>query len=207
MSRIKVLMIVVSGLFMMIGIITMVSAGAEAAPLNEDSVPVFYENIIQVENPDSLSVLVNKNYSLPEDYEPDDLVFLEVPLYNNDKSNEANYLRKEAADALKELDCDVEIVTDTISRRTDGLIEESDVLLFLPGGVGTIYELFTAIECKKNGEFDKPIIIYNSNNFFDKLLDFLEKIYNEYFTDIKVKECYLVMNSVNEVIEHFKNMH
>ena len=111
------------------------------------------------------------------------------------------------ADALKELDCDVEIVTDTISRRTDGLIEESDVLLFLPGGVGTIYELFTVIECKKNAEFDKPIIIYNSNNFFDKLLDFLEKIYNEYFTDIKVKECYLVMNSANEVIDYFKNMH
>ena len=103
MSRIKILMIVVSGLFMMIGIITMVSAGAEAAPLNEDSVPAFYQDIIQVENPDSLSVLVNKNYSLPEDYEPDDLVFLEVPLYNNDKNNEANYLRKEAADALKEL--------------------------------------------------------------------------------------------------------
>lgn len=103
MSRIKILMIVVSGLFMMIGIITMISAGAEAAPLNEDSVPAFYQDIIQVENPDSLSVLVNKNYSLPEDYEPDDLVFLEVPLYNNDKNNEANYLRKEAADALKEL--------------------------------------------------------------------------------------------------------
>lgn len=103
MSRIKILMMVVSGLFMMIGIITMVSAGAEAAPLNEDSVPAFYQDIIQVENPDSLSVLVNKNYSLPEDYEPDDLVFLEVPLYNNDKNNEANYLRKEAADALKEL--------------------------------------------------------------------------------------------------------
>ena len=76
MSRIKILMMVVSGLFMMIGIITMISAGAESAPLNEDSVPVFYENIIQVENPDSLSVLVNKNYILPEDYEPDDLVFL-----------------------------------------------------------------------------------------------------------------------------------
>ena len=103
MSRIKILMMVVSGLFMMIGIITMVSAGAEAAPLNEDSVPAFYQDIIQVENPDSLSVLVNKNYSLPEDYEPEDLVFLDVPLYNNDVNNEGNYLRKEAADALKEL--------------------------------------------------------------------------------------------------------
>ena len=48
MSRIKILMMVVSGLFMMIGIITMISAGSEAAPLNEDSVPFFYENIIQV---------------------------------------------------------------------------------------------------------------------------------------------------------------
>ncbi|MDO5795169.1 MAG: M15 family metallopeptidase [Turicibacter sp.] len=103
MDRIKVSLIVMSGLLMMIGIVTMISAGAEAVSLNEDSVPVFYQDIIQVENPDSLSVLVNKNYSLPEDYEPDDLVFLEVPLYNNDKNNEANYLRKEAADALKEL--------------------------------------------------------------------------------------------------------
>lgn len=103
MDRIKVSLIVMSGLLMMIGIVTMISAGAEAVSLNEDSVPVFYQDIIQVENPDSLSVLVNKNYSLPEDYEPYDLVFLEVPLYNNDKNNEANYLRKEAADALKEL--------------------------------------------------------------------------------------------------------
>ena len=37
MSRIKILMMVVSGLFMMIGIITMISAGA-AVSLNDDSV-------------------------------------------------------------------------------------------------------------------------------------------------------------------------
>ena len=109
-------------------------------------------------------------------------------------------------DALKELDCDVEIITDTISRRTDGLIEECDALLFLPGGIGTIYELFTAIESKRNGEFDKPIIIYNSNNFFDKLLEFLEKLYDENFTDIKVKDCYLVMNSADDVVKYLTNI-
>lgn len=109
-------------------------------------------------------------------------------------------------DALEELDCDLEIVTDTISRRTDGLIKESDVLLFLPGGIGTIYELFTVIESKKNGEFDKPIIIYNSNNFFDKLLEFVEKLYNESFTDIKVKDCYFVMDKPSEVVEYLTNI-
>ena len=108
--------------------------------------------------------------------------------------------------ALDELDCDLEIVTNNISRRTEGLIEESNVLLFLPGGIGTIYELFTVIESKRSGEFNKPIIIYNSNNFFDKLLDFLEKIYNEYFTDIKVKDCYLVMNSADDVVKYLTNI-
>lgn len=63
----------------------------------------FYENIVWINNPENLIVLVNKNYRLPEEYEPDDLVFLEVPLYNRDTNNEANYLRKPAADALKQM--------------------------------------------------------------------------------------------------------
>lgn len=109
-------------------------------------------------------------------------------------------------EALEELDCNVEFVTDTISRRTDGLIKESDILLFLPGGIGTIYELFTVIESKRSGEFDKPIIIYNSNNFFDKLLEFVEKLYNESFTDIKVKDCYLVVDNPSDVVNYLTNI-
>ena len=44
--------------------------GAKETLVNEDTQtnPVFYQDIQVVENPDSLSVLVNKNYSLPEDY-------------------------------------------------------------------------------------------------------------------------------------------
>ncbi len=102
MNRTRSFLVVMSGLFIFIGVITMLSAEAKEANL-EKIVPAFYQQVSLVENPDSLSVLVNKNYSLPEDYEPEDLVFLDVPLYNNDVNNEGNYLRKEAADALKEL--------------------------------------------------------------------------------------------------------
>ena len=63
----------------------------------------FYQDIVQVKNPDSNLVLVNKNYRLPSNYTPDDLVYLDVPLYRDDTKNEANYLRKEAANALKNL--------------------------------------------------------------------------------------------------------
>ena len=49
-------------------------------------------------------------------------------------------------DDLLSLDCDEERLTDSISDRTDKVIECADALVFLPGGIGTIYELFNAIE-------------------------------------------------------------
>lgn len=103
MNRMRVFLIVMSGLFMMVGIVSVYSVKARESYITEQEVQVFYQNIEVVEDPDSLSVLVNKNYSLPADYEPKDLVLLEVPLYSQGTANETNYLRKEAAGALKEL--------------------------------------------------------------------------------------------------------
>lgn len=103
MNKTRLSLLCTSILFIAVGVVTMFPANAKEADLHHETAPAFYEDITLVENPDSLSVLVNKNYSLPEDYEPQDLVLLDVLLYNDDENNEANYLRKEAADALKQL--------------------------------------------------------------------------------------------------------
>ena len=101
--------------------------------------------------------------------------------------------------------CTQEIITKTVSERTEGLIRESDVLIFLPGGIGTIYELFSSIESKRCHEFNKPIIIYNSNNFYDILLKFMNKMYNEKFVKEKDKDNYVIMNTKDEVITYLEN--
>ena len=108
-------------------------------------------------------------------------------------------------DDLLELECNCERLTKTISDRTDEMIRESDALIFLPGGIGTIYELFTAIESKRNKEFDKPIIIYNSNNYFDKLLLFLDYLYNQNFTDISVSGNYHISDSAEDTLNYIHN--
>ena len=108
-------------------------------------------------------------------------------------------------DDLLSLDCDEERLTDSISDRTDKVIECADALVFLPGGIGTIYELFTAIESKRSHEFDKPIVIYNSNHYFDKLLEFLETMYDQRFTATKVKDCYYVSSSPEDTLEYLNN--
>lgn len=103
---------------------------------------------------------------------------------------------------LEDLDLDIKGVTASISERTMELINKSDAIIFMPGGIGTMQELFTAIESKRSKEFDKPIIIYNSNGYFDETLKMLEKIYDEKFTSKIVKECYHVSNSIEDTLEY-----
>ena len=74
----------------------------EKHPINYVSKPMFYQNVITVSNPDSMLVLVNKNYALSEDYEPSDLVLPNV-LSTGYNPNQNIYLRKEAAIHLEQL--------------------------------------------------------------------------------------------------------
>ena len=106
--------------------------------------------------------------------------------------------------AFLDLNCNKEIVTNTINERTSKLIEEADALIFMPGGVGTIYEFFTALESKRSGEFNKPIVIYNACNYFDRLLLFMEDMYDEKFTSNEVRECYHISNSAKDTLEYIK---
>lgn len=108
-------------------------------------------------------------------------------------------------DDFKTLKCDTEITTKSVSERTDSIISSSDALIFLPGGIGTIYELFTAIESKRCHEFNKPIVIYNSNGYFDKLLEFMDKVYNEKFSRLKDKRNYLVTDSISSILYYINN--
>ena len=82
------------------------------------------------------------------------------------------------------------------------MIKNSDALVFLPGGLGTIYELFTAIETKRSHEHDKPIILYNSCNYFDRLISLLEKMYDENFTAQKSASLYYIAETAEETLDY-----
>ena len=108
------------------------------------------------------------------------------------------------ADELNTLSYSDVYLFDTVNERKNTLIDLADVIIFIPGGIGTIDEIFSAIETRRNHEHNKPIIIINVNNYFESLLDMLERIYSEGFADYKNKELYYVANSFEEAIEHIK---
>lgn len=92
------------------------------------------------------------------------------------------------------------IITATINERKDAIFNLSDVLVFLPGGIGTVDEFMASLESRRSGEHSHPIIIVDVNNSFKKVLEVLEKIYAEELANPKTKELYYVAKSVEEAI-------
>ncbi|MFK2824132.1 M15 family metallopeptidase [Bacillus sp. B190/17] len=70
---------------------------------------VFFNEIKEVDgkavitNPENIMALVNKQYSLPADYKPQDLVRPNVPFSFGEQDIEKSYMRTEAAEALEKM--------------------------------------------------------------------------------------------------------
>ncbi|MBX2846447.1 MAG: TIGR00730 family Rossman fold protein [Saprospiraceae bacterium] len=73
------------------------------------------------------------------------------------------------------------IFTENMEERKRILLQKADAVLALPGGVGTLDELFEALTLKRLGKFDKPIYVLNQSGFYDELNQLLQKFYDEKF--------------------------
>ncbi|MDO5557266.1 MAG: TIGR00730 family Rossman fold protein [Clostridia bacterium] len=102
---------------------------------------------------------------------------------------------------LEDINFDEVTLFDNVNERKNGLIDVSDILIFITGGIGTLDELFTAIEMKRSKVHDKPIIIVNVDNYFECLIEMLEKIYKEGFADNENRKLYYIANTIEEAIE------
>src|SRR6478752_8587660 len=67
----------------------------------------------------------------------------------------------------------LEIVED-MRERKHRLLTDSDAVVALPGGSGTLEELFEALTLKRLGLYTGPIVLVNTRNYFAPLVDLLE---------------------------------
>lgn len=65
------------------------------------------------------------------------------------------------------------VVVDTMHERKAIMVAESDGFIALPGGFGTLDELFETLTWAQLGDHDKPVGMLNPQGYFDSLLEFL----------------------------------
>ncbi|AEI88691.1 MAG: Nucleotide monophosphate nucleosidase PpnN/YdgH, Lonely Guy (LOG) family [Candidatus Midichloria mitochondrii] len=99
------------------------------------------------------------------------------------------------------------IFVDNLFIRKERMLKESDAFVILPGGFGTLDELFEVVTLKNlciNGVCEKPVFILNQDNFWGPLFDLFEKVINEKFASPAIKSNYEFVNSIEELINRLK---
>ena len=90
--------------------------------------------------------------------------------------------------------------TETMHERKAKFLEGIDGLVALPGGTGTLEELLEAITLKRLGKFAHPIVILNTNNYYEPLRQMLERCVEEQFMHPKHREMWSFVDTPEAVI-------
>ena len=96
-------------------------------------------------------------------------------------------------------------IVDNMCKRKDLMMKDTDAAIALPGGSGTLEELFEIITLKRLGVYLSPIIIVNINGFFNPCLQLLENAIKENFMDERNKLMWQTVNEPSEVISAIKS--
>lgn len=91
-------------------------------------------------------------------------------------------------------------LVDDMHQRKRRMIEGVDAVVALPGGCGTLEELFEAITLKRLGLFFAPIVLVNTRGFFDDCVRLLERSVEESFMDPRHLGMWTVVDTPDQVL-------
>jgi uncharacterized protein (TIGR00730 family) len=105
--------------------------------------------------------------------------------------------------ALKEL-TDLRIVG-SMHERKALIAELSDGFIAMPGGLGTIEEIFEALTWSQLGIHNKPCGFLNARNYFHQLIKFLDHMSDQHFLNEKHRSMIIVENDPETLLAKFKS--
>lgn len=97
-------------------------------------------------------------------------------------------------------ECDKFSYTKSMDERKNLFLEKSDAFIITPGGIGTLDEFFEVWTLKKLKQHNKPIIVFNINNFFDEMFNMINEMTKKEFIPSEALELYQIANTIEEAI-------
>lgn len=79
------------------------------------------------------------------------------------------------------------------------LIDRSDVLVALPGGIGTLDEIFTVMAAHSIGYHAKRVVLFDLNGFWDGLYEVLQELDRKHFVNVPLEEYLTVARTWEEL--------
>jgi len=92
------------------------------------------------------------------------------------------------------------VVTETMAERKAEMERQADAFIVLPGGFGTLEELFQVLVEKQLGVIQAPVLLVNLYAYWGKLLDVMEQIYSLKFAKEDFRALYEVCEDVDDAV-------
>jgi uncharacterized protein (TIGR00730 family) len=93
------------------------------------------------------------------------------------------------------------VVTDDMAARKTVMMARSDAFLVLPGGLGTLDELFEVWTTGVLGVHAKPVVLLDPDGFYTGLLDWLRGLVPQGFVRPRALHLLIVVSSVQEALD------
>jgi uncharacterized protein (TIGR00730 family) len=93
------------------------------------------------------------------------------------------------------------VVAETLLDRKDVFMDRSDAFVVLPGGVGSMDELFEVMASNQLGIINKPIGILNTAGYYDHLIAWMVKAVDEGFITKANFEDLIIADTPKELVE------
>ena len=96
------------------------------------------------------------------------------------------------------------IVSDDMHIRKKALYNLCDAALVLPGGFGTLDELFEIVTWNQLSIHDKPVFILNSDGFYNHLIMHIQKMRQEEFLYEQADKRIIILDDPSELIRYIE---
>ena len=94
---------------------------------------------------------------------------------------------------------DVVLTCQNLSDRKQLMLDESDVFVALPGGVGTLDEVFTVAASHTIGYHHKRVILFNMKGFWNAAIHMLDDLQERGFVRGQWRDYIQVANTLEEL--------
>ena len=144
-------------------------------------------------------LFVDNNYSLATGGASTGMMGASFLEFHKNKKNVYAYTVSKYEEDLENLNGAFKFIYEYTFDRTKCLYKKGSIIIFLPGGTGTLAELFASIEENRTTNNPKQIILYNYNGFFDKVLDLIYYCVTNKFNDESIYSFFTVISTEEEL--------
>lgn len=92
------------------------------------------------------------------------------------------------------------VVTETMHERKKVMFTNSDAVVVLPGGAGSLDEFFEVLTWRQLGLHARPIFVLNTNGYWAPLAALIDNIIALGFADTSLREFFTLCDTVEDVV-------